>query len=216
MLLRKTWSGQLPLYVHPRYTPLILVTAVVLLLLGVVRLWHMSGAPEGVHKRIGIYALLVAPLALGVLIPAMPAGSSLVDPTQLNSVGRMYQANTTISTEDTTQWTLLDWTYARYNVAPQAADGKAVDVIGFVYREPGQHADEFMVVRYTLACCVADRRGVSLPVRWASASMLANDQWVPVTGTIEARANQGVADLTIVDAQVQPVQQPEAPYLYAY
>src|SRR5215210_400706 len=80
MLLRKFWDGQLPLYIHPRYTPLILLTALVTLLIGLFRLLQTSAAPQPLRGRAGIYGLLLAPLLLGVLIPAKPAGSALIEP----------------------------------------------------------------------------------------------------------------------------------------
>jgi putative membrane protein len=214
MLLRKTWDGQLPLYIHPRYTPLVLAAALVILALGAFRLWHVAGWPQALRGRLGMYGLLLAPLLLGVLIPAKPAGSALVDPRQLNTVGRAYRSANVLASDDSTRWTLLDWMFARYTLQPDEASGKPVDVVGFVYHAPGRPADEFYVVRYLLACCVADRSGVSLPVRWPQAAGLANDQWVRVTGTIELRPGDGPPELLVANAQVAPVAPPAEPYLY--
>lgn len=213
MLLRKAWSDQLVLYIHPRYTPLVVATGIVLLVLAVVKIWGANTAHTTIQGRASIYALLLVPVTLGVLIPAMPVGSNLVDAQQINATGRMYGSNHA-NTADTAQWNLLDWMYARYNTDVAATEGKPVDVVGFVFREPGQATDEFTVVRYTLSCCVADRRGVFLPVRWEGAETLHNDQWVNVRGMIAAQSNNGVTDFTVVKAKVQPVEQPATPYLY--
>src|SRR5690242_19563144 len=78
MLLRKFWDGQLPLYIHPRYTVLVLATALALLLIGGFRLWQTGAARQSLGGRIGVYGLLLTPLLLGVLIPARPAGSALL------------------------------------------------------------------------------------------------------------------------------------------
>jgi uncharacterized repeat protein (TIGR03943 family) len=214
MLLRKAWDGQLPLYIHPRYTVLILVTALILLVLGGSRLWETADLPQTLRGRLGIYGLLLTPLLLGVLLPAKPAGSALVDPRQLNNVGRGYRNASVLASDDSTRWTLLDWMFARSTLKPEEATGKPVDVVGFVYHAPDQAADEFYVVRYLLSCCVADRSGVSLPVRWANAGALANDQWVRVTGAIELRPSQGAAEFVVTDAQVAPIARPAEPYLY--
>jgi putative membrane protein len=216
MLLRKTWDGQLPLYIHPRYSSLVLASSLLILLLGAFRLWQTGERAEALRGRIGVYALLLAPLLLGVLIPAKPAGSSLIDPRQLNNVGRGYAANG-ITEEDSAQWTLMDWLFARYTLQPEEIKGKPVDVIGFVYRDPENPqppSDEFHVVRYTLACCVADRSSVSLPVKWDAATALPNDQWVRVTGKIDLRPGDGPPELIVTEARVEPVQQPSEPYLY--
>ena len=218
MLLRKIWGGQLPLYIHPRYTTLILITAIVLLVIGEVRLWQTSRAETSARRKLGVYGLLLMPLLLGVLIPAKPAGSALVDPRQLNNFGRGYRTVTISSTSDTTEWTLADWNYARVTLSAEQAQGKPVDVIGFVYRDESLPDDQFYAVRYTLSCCVADRTAASLLVTMPGAAALQNDSWVRVTGTIEAQPAQGddLPLFTIVDAQVEPVEQPKDPYLYQY
>ena len=213
MLLRKALSDELVLYIHPRYTPLVVVTAIILLVLAVVKIWSANMAHTSIRGRASAYALLLMPITLGVLFPSMPVGSSLVDAQQISAAGPVYGSNQT-STADTAQWDLLDWMYARYSSKVAVTDGKPVDVVGFVFREPGQADDVFTVVRYSMSCCVADRRGVFLPVRWEGAYTLQNDQWVNVRGTIVTQPNNGVTDFTVVQAEVQPVEQPAEPYLY--
>lgn len=214
MLLRKWRDGQLPLYIHPRYTALIMATGIALLIIGAVRLWQTSDAPQTLRGRLGIYGLLLAPLLLGVLIPAAPVGSALIDPVQLNQATRGYRQAYDLAGEDSQKWTLLDWMYARYTLKPEQVQNKPVDVVGFVYRTPDQAADQFYVVRYTVSCCVADRNGVSLPVRDPGAAALANDQWVRVTGTIESQPGNGTQELMVAESRVEPVAQPKDPYLY--
>ncbi len=222
MLLRKTWDGLLPMYIHPRYTILVALTAGVLLLIGAARVWQAGASGlAGAHghpslrSRIGVYGLMLAPLLLGMLIPATPAGSALVDPQQLNVSRRGYRAPQALPTDTTEQWTLLEWMFARFLLEPEDVAGKPVDVIGFVYHAPDAPADEFYVVRYTMACCIADRTSVSLPVRYAGAAALPNDRWVRVRGVIERRpVAEGRDELLVVDARIETVPQPAEPYLY--
>jgi putative membrane protein len=214
MLLRKAWDGQLPLYIHPRYVPLIWATALFVLLIGASRLWCVTGAAQALRGRLGMYGLLLAPVLFGVLIPARPAGSALVDLRQMNSFGRGYRTASALAAGDSTTWTLLDWMFARYTLTPDEARGKPVDVIGFVYRAPNQPVGEFYVVRYVLSCCVADRSGVSLPVRWNGAAALHDDQWVRVTGSIELLPGASQPEFMIANAQVTQVEPPKEPYLY--
>jgi uncharacterized repeat protein (TIGR03943 family) len=217
MLLRKTWDGQLPLYIHPRYTALVLATSILILLIGAFRLWQTGEQGQSARGRIGMYGLLLAPLLLGVLIPAKPAGSSLVDPRQMNNVGRGYTTSSALANDDSTKWTLLDWLFARYTLKPDEAKGKPVDVVGFVYRDAQDRqaaGDEFYVVRYTLACCIADRTSVSLPVRSTDAAALPNDQWVRVTGKIDLRPGDGPPEFIVTEARVEAIGQPDEPYLY--
>lgn len=214
MLLRKTWDNQLPLYIHPRYTTLILVTSIALLVIGGFRLWQTGDNAGALRGKLGIYGLLLAPLLLGVLIPAKPAGSALVDPQTLNNVGRGYLNASSLNADESAQWTLLDWMFARYTLKPEDVKGKPVDVIGFVFRDENRATGEFLVVRYTLACCVADRSGISLPVQSPDGANLPNDQWVRVTGTIDVRQTDSIPELVVTNAKVEPVAQPAEPYLY--
>src|SRR5262245_3431821 len=121
MLLRKGWEGQFPLYIHPRYTLLVLATALVVLLIGLFRLMQSSTTPQALRDRTGIYGLLLTPLLLGVLIPARPAGATLVDPRQLNNVGRGYRGTNPLVGADSTHWTLYDWMFARATLTPEQA-----------------------------------------------------------------------------------------------
>lgn len=214
MLLRKLREGHLPLYIHPRYTPLVAATAVVLLLIGVARLWQTGTRPEALRPRVGMYGLLLLPVLLGVLLPAKPAGSALIDPQQLNNVGQGYRGRNKLAGDDSRKWTLLDWTFARFILSTDEARGKPVDVIGFVYHAPNAPADEFYVVRYALACCVADRTGASLRVRYPNATTLSNDQWVRVTGTVDLQPSNGPPEFVVINPQVAPTAQPDEPYLY--
>lgn len=217
MLLRKTWDGQLPLYIHPRYSSLVLATSVLIIVIGAFRLWQTGEQAQPLRGRSTIYGLLLAPLLLGVLIPAKPAGSALIDPRQLNSSRPSYSTLDMLPNDDSASWTLLDWLFARYTLQPEEARGRPVDVIGFVYHDPNASraaTDEFHVVRYTLACCVADRTSVSLPVQWAEAAALPIDQWVRVTGKIELRPGAGPPELIVTEARVETVEQPSEPYLY--
>src|SRR2546423_3740734 len=88
MLLRKFWDGQLPLYIHPRYTVLVLATALVLLLIGGFRLWQTGAARQSLGGRIGVYGLLLTPLLPGGVIPAQPARAAPLDPRQPHTVAR--------------------------------------------------------------------------------------------------------------------------------
>jgi putative membrane protein len=217
MLLRKVWDGLLPMYIHPRYTILVAITAAVLLLIGAARVWQAGagGLESPLRNRIGMYGLVLAPLLLGILIPATPAGSALVDPQQLNVSRRGYRAPQALPTDKTGQWTLMEWMFARFLLEPEDVAGKPVDVIGFVYHAPDAPADEFYVVRYTVACCIADRTSVSLPVRAENAAALPNDRWVRVRGVIEQRpVAEGKDEIVVVDAQIETVPQPPEPYLY--
>ena len=66
---------------------------------------------------------------------------------------------------------MLDW----FNQLRTAADpvndlaGQQATVTGFVFRDERFAADQFMVTRYAVSCCVADASIVGLVVDWPEA-----------------------------------------------
>ncbi len=213
LLLRKLLTNQLVLYVHPRYIPLLTMTGGVLIVIRAVRATQRyEHTPVPLAKRMTVYGLLLAPVVFGLVLPAKPIGAALLDASNLNSVGRSYGRPPRV--DNTASWTLQDWARARLTLTPVQANGAPVDVIGFVYHAPTQFPGEFSVVRYTLACCVADRRGSALAVKWAPGETLPADQWVHVTGKMEIDLPDGSPRFVVTDAHVEPVAQPSDPYLH--
>jgi len=76
MVLRKALDGQLQLYVHPRYTVFVTIAAVVLLVIGEMRLLQQGRGERSARRKLGVYGLLLLPLLLGMLVPAKPADTA--------------------------------------------------------------------------------------------------------------------------------------------
>ncbi len=73
VLLVKMARGALVFYIHPRYTPLIIACAVVLLLVAAFRLREVFTArTEAAGQPVGRYVLFAAPLIVAILVPARP------------------------------------------------------------------------------------------------------------------------------------------------
>jgi putative membrane protein len=211
LLLIKWLRGQLSFYIHPRYTALMIVAAVVLLLMAVARARSVLGGGGG---RLGwAYLLLATPLLLGALVPARPLGADTLAGrgVELNTVGGTGRAATLGG--DTSSWNLLDWSTA-LTVRGSELEGSAADVVGFVFHDEELGPDAFYVVRYVVTCCAADGAGVGLPVQWAGGGALPENGWVRVRGTIGSAALAGVEQPALLAAAVEPVEQPESPYLY--
>ncbi|NJM07463.1 TIGR03943 family protein [Candidatus Gracilibacteria bacterium] len=213
LLLAKWLRGHLAFYIHPRYIPLMVVAAVILLLMAAVRLraaYEVDGP-----QRPGWGSLLLAiPLLFGVLVPAQPLGASSlpnrgIESSPANSaVGRNLQLD-----GDTSTWNLLEWSTA-LSMRGDELDGKPADVVAFVFQDAKLGGDSFYAVRYVVTCCAADGAGVGLPVRWAGGDALPEDSWVRVRGTIATETINGTPQPVIIAAAVEPVDQPANPYLY--
>jgi putative membrane protein len=213
LLLAKWLRGQLSFYIHPRYVALMVVAAALLLLMAAVRSRAIFSAPAG---RPGwAYLLLATPLLLGTLVPARPLGADTLAGrgAELNSVGAPSPSRQAGLGDDTSSWNLLDWSTG-LTVRGTELEGSPADVVGFVFHDEELGPDAFYVVRYVVTCCAADGAGVGLPVQWPGGATLAENSWVQVRGTIASASLGGVEQPTLRADAVEPVAQPENPYLY--
>jgi uncharacterized repeat protein (TIGR03943 family) len=111
--------------------------------------------------------------------------------------------------------TVLDWVEAmNSNPDASALDGQSADVIGFVYHDPRLAANQFIVARFAITCCVADAMAIGIVVESPRALELKSDSWVNVKGDFKAGNVNGQATPVLLANDILPVQQPEQPYLY--
>lgn len=86
--------------------------------------------------------------------------------------------------------------------------GSRVTFEGIVTRREGSPADEFVLTRFIVSCCVADALSVQVRVVGAPPGF-EQDQWVRVSGTFYPVGREIVVDA----ASVRPIPQPQDPYL---
>lgn len=209
LLLLKAANGTLAYYIHPRYVPLVLACAVVLLLVMVARLRLLTDQPSGTPggRRAG-YLLLALPLVVALAVPTQPLGANALTGTTFGAV-----RTTSIGGDDSRQWTLLQWVTA-VNVRGDEVQGREVDAIGFVYHDPARPFEGFFLARLVIVCCVADGSGVSLPVAWPDGKALPLNSWVRVRGTLGTLTLGGRSERGVLATSVEAVPQPQSPYLY--
>jgi putative membrane protein len=208
-----TWlRGNLDFYIHPRYTWLVLLSALVLLLMAAARARLLFNPATG-SQSIWVLLLLGLPLLLGTLVPARPLGAGTLAGRALNAPGAVAGAWQPPNAGDSRSWTLLDWSFAQLTM-PDAIAGKPADVVGFVYQQADFGPDMFYTARYVVTCCAADGAAVGLPVVWAGGGTLLPDTWVRVQGVIGSAGIAGVEQPAILADSVEPIPQPESPYLY--
>ncbi|HEX6261414.1 MAG TPA: TIGR03943 family protein [Actinomycetota bacterium] len=87
--------------------------------------------------------------------------------------------------------------------------GSEVSFVGFVVRREGTPADEFVLTRFLVSCCVADALSVQVRVVGAPPGAFEEDEWVRVQGTLYPLPDQVVVDA----ASVKAVPRPAQPYL---
>lgn len=87
--------------------------------------------------------------------------------------------------------------------------GSEVDFTGFVTRDSGMGADEFVLTRFLISCCVADALSVEVRVVGAPPGRFDQDDWVRVSGKIYPVGGDVIVDA----ASIEAVKRPKKPYL---
>lgn len=239
-MLHKIWTGTLYWYINQRFLLLILFAAIGLLALARVVLPGRSATdPASLgdeqqhehgdehehghdHDHGGSGAawgliFLAVPLALGLLIPARPLGSSAIANRGVNTTAPLTAGGAAPAQLDlaSTDRNVLDWVRAfNYAQDPHTFTGEPADVIGFVYHDVGLEPDTFLVSRFAVTCCSADAAAIGLLVRWPGAAALENNTWVRVRGPMEVGQYAGRPTPLIVADNLQGVDSPAQPYLY--
>ena len=220
-------TGQLVLYIHPRYVVFTVIMAVLALVVGVASLAvraHDHDAPvRRWEKVLSIGSLsLSALIALSlVVIPPATLTSSTVSQREINStgVGADVQSLDDAATGPASAFaafTVLDWA----SLLTQSSDAafyedKPVDVVGFVTADPDDD-DVFYVSRFIVTCCAVDAQPVGVPVYspgWKDSFEI--DGWVQVTGHFATNpASSSTAPLALLPDTVETVGTPSEPYLF--
>jgi uncharacterized repeat protein (TIGR03943 family) len=222
--LHNILSGNLTNYINQRFAWLSVVAVALFALLAIgsaldLRRQHEQHHHEHEHDHQhntiswSVLAVIAVPLVLGTLVPSRPLGSAAIGGSI--SVNAASVTNATTFTTDPLQWNVLDWLRAFNNAEdPGSFNGKEAQVIGFVYKEPSYPADQLMVARFTVSCCVADASAIGLPIQWDQAVELKQDSWIQVKGAFQVGEFRGNTVPILHAASVEVVDQPEHPYLY--
>lgn len=206
LLVTSRWT----LYLSSRIFWVIPVGAVILTAAALGRLLTArTERPEPLVARDtwGLALILIPVLAVLVLPPA--ALGSYAASRRSVSAGFVGSAGDPSSGEVT----LVDVAGAMWS--QDAADalteraGSQVSFVGFVVRNEGSPADEFVLTRFLVSCCVADALSVQVRVVGAPPGAFEEDEWVRVRGTLYPLPEEVVVDA----ASVEPVPRPAHPYL---
>lgn len=90
-----------------------------------------------------------------------------------------------------------------------ARAGSTSSFTGFVDRQPGEPADEFLLSRFLISCCIADALSIQVRVVNAPPGELKPDDWVRATGKLYPLGREVILDAT----EVVKVPKPDHPYL---
>lgn len=241
LLLSRILGGTLLFYIGDQYTWLTQLASAGFFMIGGIYLWmrrsrpeegaachdhghdhhhdHHHGHSHGLSWR--AVALIALPIVLGFAVTPQPLGASAMQGREL-SVGVtdsvMPPAVRRAENRPPEEWNILDWVLAFQSAnAPggegtRQFDGETARIIGFVYHDSQDAADEFWLIRFVVGCCVADASPVGLRIHWPHSLELAQDTWVQVQGVMRGG---GLGELPILLAQdITEIPAPNQPYLY--
>ncbi len=231
MFYTKISDGTLAFYINQRFAWLSFIAVLILSALALTMVYRLIEGRQGRrgneeehdhahdhHHGIswGALAIMAIPMLLGLFVPARPLGASAVNSRGIGlSAPQRAGSVTTAQRAATGPKNILDWLNEfTKNPDPASFNGQVVDVIGFVYRDPRNGADQIWVSRFAISCCVADASALGLLVQTSAASTLTNDSWIHVTGKFKAGQFAGEGVPVIIPDKIEPAQQPENPYLY--
>lgn len=235
MLFRFWVSGKILLLLHPDYTWLSNLAAIVLLLLVIFTLYKLwaarlnqpaARAASNPQKESDHITLLPPNLSSAVLLGVAVFGL-IYTPQAFASETAMQRGLSETLTLTRAQprrfvravasekRTIIDW-IRLVNVYPEpdAYEDEPVEVAGFVVHPEGWPADYLMISRFVLTCCAADAYPVGIPVVLGSGEVYPVDSWLKITGKMTTKTLDDRRQVAIAPTQITPIEEPKNPYEY--
>jgi putative membrane protein len=177
---------------------------------------HHADENSGERKGWALW-LLALPLLFGILIPERSLSVSALQTRGINTSANLsIRGGSTRALEiPSSERSVLDWLrVVGENPDPAVFAGQTADVTGFVYHDIRLGKDQFMVGRFSIACCVADAVALGMVANWPEAANLPDNRWVRVRGTVTLMELEG-RNLPAIDVQsVEVIPEPSQPYLF--
>jgi uncharacterized repeat protein (TIGR03943 family) len=205
-------SGRSALYVSSRTFWVVPLGAIVLSAAAIGRLaTARTGAPEPLTRREAWGAgLIVLPVVAVLVLPPAALGSYAASRRSASTGGFVAASGAEIAEGPLRLVDVAAGSWSRDAMrALVRRAGSPVDFVGFVTRSPGTPADEFVLTRFIISCCVADALSVQVRVVGVPPGRFPEDQWVRVRGTFYPVGREMLVDATTITA----VPRPDHPYL---
>ncbi len=206
-------SGRVNLYLSTRTSWVVPIGAVLLTLAAFGRLVAARvRAPEPLHRREAfVMTLMVLPVVVVLALPPATLGSfSATKKTTFSS-----SAFTSVYGQITSNSPITLLSVAAAQTTTDGAQalakrgGSQVDFIGIVTRYADTPADEFLLTRYVITCCVADATIVQVRVVNVVPGRFTSNEWVEVKGQIYPIGREVILNASSIDG----VPRPARPYI---
>jgi putative membrane protein len=217
-----SFSGQIRMFINPRFAVLNEITAVILLAMFAVQIcapWTGDG-DHGHQPRRWVYAIFTVPLALAVLLPGTVLGTGVAANRGLNlngGSGIPDQANVTgISQSGPIQVTADNFVRVvdALGQSPESYAGRKIDMLGFVMRQQDLTSREFGLIRFVISHCTADAIPGGLIVESGDTGAFRDGTWIEVEGVIRLGNYEQQVVPVIEATSIKRDDQPQDPYVY--
>lgn len=154
--------------------------------------------------------LIVLPVITVLALPPASLGSYAASRRSTFSSGGIVASADDIATGDLSLLDVAGGLRSRDGTAALSdRAGEEVDFTGFVTKDPGAPADEFVLTRFLVSCCVADALSVNVRVVDAPPGRFKADEWVRVSGKFYPLGRDVIVD----SSDIAVVERPKRPYL---
>jgi uncharacterized repeat protein (TIGR03943 family) len=224
-------TGRLTLYVHPRYTLLTVMMAVltllVLVLLAAVRVSpaaqehsdHDHVTRVSAFGRLLVWSkaavLICAALALLVLPPATLSSSARQNRELVTSGQALDSAKVAaLVGADPATFSVKDWAGLLSQGGPEAVLGKQVNLSGYVL-DRGEE-DVFFIARLVVSCCAVDAQPIGVPVyRPGWRAEVEPGAWITIEGAfVNNPSRDSQESVAIGVGSLANIDEPDQPYVF--
>lgn len=224
-------SGQLGLYIHPRYFVFTMVMAVIAAALVVVA-FALVPAAEDEHELPGddgarwawlwsagsILIIVSATVGLLVLPPATLTTATVAKRDLNGSTSSITQKEaSSLVGGDYSTFTVRDWSsLLRQGAGEDFFADKTATVTGFVTPDTSDPENVFFVARFVVSCCAVDAQPVGIPVYYPGwQDEYPVDSWVAIESGFATNPSINSEEfIALVPTTVTPTEQPAQPYVY--
>lgn len=222
-------TGRLTLYVHPRYTLLTVIMAVLtlLVLVGMAAVGGSSAADEDGDHVIHVSAfgrlliwcngavLVCVALAL-LVIPPATLSSTARQNRELVTSGQVLDSTKVAALvgADPATFSVKDWAALLSQGGPEAVLGKQVDLSGYVL-DRGED-DVFFVARLAVSCCAVDAQPIGVPVyRPGWREEIEPGAWIRIEGAfVNNPSRDSQESVAIGVGSLANIEEPDQPYVF--
>ncbi|WP_035743384.1 TIGR03943 family putative permease subunit [Arthrobacter sp. MA-N2] len=225
-------TGQLALYIHPRYFVFTIIMAVIAAVLALAAFAFAPTAQDGHdHEHdeerdsrwawlwpVGSVLTIIAAVVALLILPPSTLTTATVTQRDLNGSASALtlKAPALPSKGDYSAFTVRDWaSLLRSGAGQDFFADKTATVTGFITPDKSD-SNVFFVARFVVTCCAVDAQPIGVPVYhpgWQD--QYKTDSWVTISSSFRANPNPASREaIVLMPDSITPTTQPAQPYVY--